>query len=146
MGVQSVQIPQLTIFFFGATDEQQQLSHLPPDKRGLLDHQILKRKGTQIWEWYLLLLSEKRHWKGNENDSSSKAYFRQIVEPRMVKDRWWDTRVGVSNLLDLIWQPQHHFSQQLRVGLEHVSSMALMPGTTRLFNIANITKILLATQ
>lgn len=65
----------------------------------------------------------KREWKLIKSIS----YFRQIVEPGMVKDRRWDAWIGVSNLLDLIWQPQHHFSQQLRVGFKHISSMSLMP-------------------
>lgn len=44
MGVKSVQIPQLAVFLLGAADEQQQLSDLPPDKRGLLNHQVLAEK------------------------------------------------------------------------------------------------------
>lgn len=61
------------------------------------------------------------------NQMVTTSYFRQVVEPGMVKDRWWDSWVGVSNFLNLIWQPQHHFSQQLRVGFKHISSMSLMP-------------------
>lgn len=53
----------------------------------------------------------------------------------MIKDRRWDTWIGISNLLDLIWQPEHHFSQQLGVGLKHISSMALEAGTTELVQI-----------
>ena len=48
----------------------------------------------------------------------------------MVKDRRRDTWVGVSNLLDLIWQPEHHFSQQLGVGFKHIRSMSLKRGET----------------
>lgn len=47
MGVERVQISQLTIFLLWAADKQQQLSDLPPDERCLLNHQILKRKGRQ---------------------------------------------------------------------------------------------------
>lgn len=48
----------------------------------------------------------------------------------MVKDRRWDTWIGVSNFLDLIRQPEHHFSQQLGVGFKHISSMSLKAGAT----------------
>lgn len=58
------------------------------------------------------------------------AYFRQIVEPGMIKYRRWDTWVGVSNFLYLIRQPKHHFSQQLGVGFKHISSMPLIAKTT----------------
>lgn len=44
----------------------------------------------------------------------------------MVKDRRWNTWVGVGNLLDLIGQPEHHFSQKLGVGFKHISSMSLV--------------------
>lgn len=47
----------------------------------------------------------------------------------MIKYRRWDTWVGVSNFLYLIWQPKHHFSQQLGVGFKHISSMPLIAKT-----------------
>lgn len=53
------------------------------------------------------------------------AYFREIVEPGVVKHRRWNTWVGVSDLLDLIGQPENHFSQKLRVGFKNISSMPL---------------------
>lgn len=53
----------------------------------------------------------------------------------MVKHRRWDTWVGVSNLLDLIWQPKYHFSKELGVGFKHISSMSLMAGATQTFHI-----------
>lgn len=43
----------------------------------------------------------------------------------MVEDGRRDAWVGVSDLLDLVGQPQHHLSEQLGVGLEHVCSVAL---------------------
>lgn len=52
-------------------------------------------------------------------------YLRQEVEPRMVEDRRWDAGISVGNFLDLIRQPENHFSQQLRVGLKNICSMAL---------------------
>lgn len=54
------------------------------------------------------------------------AHFREIVKPGMVKDRWWNTWVGVSNLLDLIRQPEHHLSQKLGIGFKHICSMSLV--------------------
>lgn len=48
----------------------------------------------------------------------------------MVKHRWWDTWVGVSDLLYLIGQPEHHFSQQLGVGFKHIGSMSLVAEKT----------------
>lgn len=48
----------------------------------------------------------------------------------MVKYRRWDAWIGVGNLLNLIRQPQHHFSQQLRVGFKHISSMSLVARIT----------------
>lgn len=64
----------------------------------------------------------------HRKESHSAAYFRQVVEPGMVKDGRRDTWVGVGNLFDLIRQPEHHFSQQLRVGFKHISSMSLKGG------------------
>lgn len=55
----------------------------------------------------------------------TETYFREIVEPGMIKHRRWDSWVCVSNLLYLIRQPEDHFSQQLRVSFKHVSSVSL---------------------
>lgn len=50
----------------------------------------------------------------------------------MVKDRRWNTWVGVSNLLDLIGQPEHHFCQKLGVGFKNISCMSLYDTKTQL--------------
>lgn len=44
VGVKSVQVPQLPVLFLWAADKQQQLPDLSPDKRCLLNHQVL-------WKW-----------------------------------------------------------------------------------------------
>ena len=57
------------------------------------------------------------------------AYLREKVKPRMIKDRRWDSRVGVGDLFDLVWQSQHHLRQKLSIGLKDISSMALEKNT-----------------
>lgn len=66
MGVKSVQIPQLTVFLLGAADEQQQLSDLPPDKRGLLNHQVLAEKEEKKWMDCIYVFCNDRGWKGKK--------------------------------------------------------------------------------
>lgn len=51
----------------------------------------------------VVFISQVKTMKRGRKLENSISYFRQIVEPGMVKDRRWDTRIGVSNLLDLIW-------------------------------------------
>lgn len=84
--------------------------------------------------YFCVLCRQRLKWKIIQVIHST-AYFRQIVEPGMVKDRRWDTWVGVSNLLDLIRQPEHHFSQKLWVGFKHISSMSLREGATQYVQI-----------
>lgn len=42
-----MQVTELAVFLLGATDEEEELSDLAADKRGLLDHQILGQGGKR---------------------------------------------------------------------------------------------------
>lgn len=46
--IQGVEISQLPVLLLGTADKQQQLADLPPHKRCLLDHQILRRTGDRV--------------------------------------------------------------------------------------------------
>lgn len=64
-----------------------------------------REKQDRVQGLYLCLLCRERLKRTITQVTHSIAYFRQIVEPGMVKDWRWDTWIGVRNLLDLIRQP-----------------------------------------
>lgn len=51
-----MQVPELTILLFGATDKQQELSDLSPDEWSLLNHQILGKERERTRFFFVCLL------------------------------------------------------------------------------------------